>query len=181
MLTIRWLNATPMYDLKKANLTTVRKRPESGFISIEKWESLLMAEHSTLRFLSLEVFDDDIPYTVACQLVRHTKDHCQPEMSSGRPDWNGGKERDYRQTRWYIEKFTPIGFIRMMEQRVCNKAEKPTRDWANKLIEVIKKHEDTHIASLAKFCKPRCKKIRCCPEEKGCGFYQTCKPDFFDN
>jgi len=181
MLTIRWLNSDPIYDLKKANLTTIRKSPKDNKMDIEKFRELLLSEHSTLRFLSLEVFDDNIPYTVATQLVRHTKEHCQPEMSSGRPDWNGGKARDYTQTRWYIEKFTPIGLIRMMESRLCTRAEDTTRDWAYKLKTEMRRGNDPYIKEIARFCRPRCIKCGYCPEGKiGCGMRPLLK-DIKDN
>lgn len=160
---------TPMIELVKANLSTVRRRPREGYdLSIEKWKSLLRSEHSTLRFLSLVVHDEECPYTVACQIVRTTKEHTQPEMSSGRPDWNDGKERDYIKPRWVHIKFTPIGLIRMMEQRMCKEAEENTRMWAATIASKMYLSNDPYIQALASFCHPICIKHHYCPHGKNC-------------
>lgn len=166
-MTIKWLNSDPMQDLAEANLSTIRKHPKTK-ITPEKFSKLLRSEHSTLRFLSLVVHDEDCPYTVACQIVRSTKEHTQPEMSSGRPDWNGGKERDYTQSRWLHVKFTPIGLIRMMEDRLCMRAEKETREWAGRLHIKICMHNDKYIREMGNFSLPTCITKNYCREGLNC-------------
>lgn len=163
---IYWLNSDPIKDLQDANMATKGKYP-TKHMTLEKFKKCLRYEHSTLRFLSLVVHDEQCPYTVACQLVRHTKDHTQPVMSSGRPDITG-KERDYTSTRWLHIKFTPTGLIRMMEDRLCIGAEKQTREWAHQLLNKIINHECPYMRAIGEFCKPVCKKLKYINGEKYC-------------
>ncbi len=165
MLNIRWMNQDPILDLKIANLTTIRLRPKDNAMSPESFWRKLLSRHSTLRVLSLAVFDDAMDDSVAMHMVRHTRDHCQPAVSSKRPDWNGGKERDPDEQRWYFEKFTPIGLIKAMEQRTCARAEIHDQDWAARLIYKMEHGMDPYMKEIAKECKPRCEKLGWCPEE----------------
>lgn len=162
---IYWLNADPALDLQQANLATKRLRPRNP-LTREQWVKALKAEHSTLRFLSIVIHDEACPYTVASQIVRHTKEHTQPEMSSARPDWTG-KERDYTKTRWLHIKFTPIGLVRMMEDRLCSRAEKETREWATNLRYEMLRNDDWMIRILALNCAPTCVKHGFC-KNGGC-------------
>lgn len=166
-MTIKWLNANPILDLKEANLSTVRKRPKDDKMTPERFAGLLRSEHSTLRFLSLVIHDEECPYTVACQLVRSTKEHCQPEMSSGRPDWTGAP-RDYTNTRWIHIKHTPVGLIRMMEDRMCTRAESATREWCARLSGVMATHDDVYIREIGKLCNTTCRKHGYCREGRDC-------------
>lgn len=159
---IKWLNTDPSFDLKEANLSTKRLRPVNP-LTLEQWVKALRAEHSTLRFLSILVHDEDCPYTVASHIVRTTKEHTQPEMSSGRPDVTG-KARDYDSPRWLHIKFTPLGLIRMMEDRLCSHAEQPTREWAERLRETMANHSDWMIRAMVPFCEATCKKDYRCRE-----------------
>jgi hypothetical protein len=162
---IYWLNADPALDLQQANLATKRLRPKNP-LTREQWAKTLRAEHSTLRFLSIVIHDEDCPYTVASQIVRHTKEHTQPEMSSARPDWTG-HERDYRKSRWLHIKFTPIGLVRMMEDRLCSRAEKETKDWAANLRYEMLRSDNWMIRVLALHCAPTCEKHGYC-KNGGC-------------
>lgn len=161
---IYWLNADPALDLQQANLATKRLRPKNP-LTREQWAKALKAEHSTLRFLSIVIHDEDCPYTVASQIVRHTKEHTQPEMSSARPDWTG-HERDYRKSRWLHIKFTPIGLVRMMEDRLCSRAEKETKDWAGKVWQELRYHSDWMLRELTSVCLPTCQKLGYCRHGK---------------
>jgi hypothetical protein len=162
---IYWLNADPALDLQQANLATKRLRTRNP-LTREQWVKSLKAEHSTLRFLSIVIHDEDCPYTVACQIVRHTKEHTQPEMSSARPDWTGAP-RDYTKSRWLHIKFTPIGLVRMMEDRLCSRAEKETMDWATNLRDEMLRSDNWMIRELASFCAPTCVKHGFC-KNGGC-------------
>ena len=167
MITVRWLNADPCFDIKEANCATKRLHPKVTRITPAEWHKLLKAEHSTLRFLSLVVHDEDCPYTVATQIIRSTKEHTPGVMSSGRPDWTG-QPRDYSKPRWLHMKFTPIGLIRMMEDRLCSRAELPTRQWAVRLLAEMKQSDDYMIQELATFCSQPCDKYRYCKNGKNC-------------
>jgi len=167
MISIKWLNANPILDLKTANCLTKRLKPASDYMSDELFLATLKAEHSTLRFMSIMITDDNCPNTKASQIVRHTLEHTQPVMSSARPDWTG-KERDYTKSRWLAVKFTPIGLIRMMEERLCTQAEQATIQWAEEIREVLLNHDDRYLALIGDLCNTICYKHGYCKLAKNC-------------
>jgi hypothetical protein len=169
-MNIKWLNANTIIDLREANLSSIRKRPKAYTLEqdLDYWWKCLHSEHSTLRFLSLVIHDEECPFTVASQVVRHTKEHCQPVLSSARPDWNKDAPRDYSQPRWIHLKFTPLGLIRMMEERLCTRAEVATTRWALTVLSALEKSDDPFLRVLAEFCSPICVKYHYCREGKNC-------------
>ena len=163
MITVRWLNADPLGDLQKANLATRRLHPVRP-MTMEQWRKALRAGHSTLRFLSLEIFDDDCPYTVASHMVRGSKEHQQWEMSTARPDITG-KDRDYTSSRWLIGKLTPKALIEVAHDRLCIGpkgigAEEATREWLLRVMDAMCQRNgdilDLAFIVLADEMKPTC-------------------------
>lgn len=160
---------TGLNEIRMANCATKRKVPNlSKLLPLPTWRKWLRQGHSTLRFASVYVFDDDCPYTVACQIIRGTKEHTQGVMSSGRPDITG-KTRDYTQSRWLFEKYTPKGFLEMMHDRLCTRAEAPTRYWATRVVNnILEDSDNPYLLALAEMAGPFCKTVNNCPEGKYC-------------
>jgi hypothetical protein len=155
-------------EVRTANALTKRKvinlaKP----LSIRTWKKWLCSGHSTLRFASVYVLDDNCPYTVACQIIRGTKEHTQGVMSSGRPDVTG-KERDYTENRWLFEKYTPSGFLAMMRDRLCTRAEHRTQQWAENIRCELSISENSYLRALGEMCGPSCLTLNNCPESNMC-------------
>jgi len=165
---------TGLDEVRIANAATKRKTPDmTKALRIETWKTWLRMGHSTLRFASIFVLDDDCPYTVACQIIRGSKEHTQGVMSSGRPDITG-KARDYKASRWLFEKYTPTGFIAMMQDRLCTRAEPPTRLWASNVGCELSISKDPYLRVLGEMCGPRCLTVNHCPNCKTCfGFLRS--------
>lgn len=155
-------------EVRVANCATKRKKPNlAKDLPVDMWKRWLRQGHSTLRFASVYVLDDDCPYTVACQVIRGTKEHTQGVMSSGRPDITG-KARDYTQSRWLFEKYTPKGFLEMMHDRMCTRAEAATRAWAESVRSEMLLSHSPYLRELAVLSGPSCLTVNNCPEGKKC-------------
>jgi hypothetical protein len=147
---------------------TQRKEPISGEPSIKWKKKLIKAEHSPLRCVLFNIDMYDIPYRTSVHFVRHI--HAQPFGSTSRPDIDGKmpprseqKKDDPVNLRLFLNAEEIINISR---KRLCNKAEKETRETWRQVIEELRKTEP----ELANACVPNCLYRGFCPEFKSCGF-----------
>ena len=88
--------------VKVRNLVTIGKRAVNPPDDTYK-KRMLMARHSTIRYLRFSFYLEDIPYYVSTHLVRHV--HAQPYVKSQRND----RQRDYDRTK--APQDTPVNMI----------------------------------------------------------------------
>ena len=91
-------------------------------------------------------------------------------MQSSRPDWCG-KERsnDPYEEKMFIMDFTAESFVEMCKQRLCERTEKRTCDFAWDLVEELRQSDEPFLKAVGYCCHPNCwwhggK----CPEIKSC-------------
>lgn len=174
---IRILNKDPLLDYRqsaKVTLGIFLKENDWQPKDLEKfWVKQICAMHSIIRGIHFRIIDE-IPKSVASQLVRHTDGHPQPEMQSSRPDWTG-KERsnDPYELRLLEIDFTPESFIKMAQKRLCKKTEERTLKVVKSWVEEMKKSDDPLIRAIARCSKPKCDWYLSCNEIKPCGKYST--------
>ena len=131
-------------------------------------KQIIKAEHSPLRCLMFNIDLYDIPYYVSVHYVRHI--HSQPFVSSSRPDIDDTmlpreeqKKSDPVNTRLFLN---AQEIINISKVRLCNRAEKKTREIWRAVIEELRKTEP----ELAAACVPTCLYRGFCPEIKSCGY-----------
>ena len=172
----RILNKYPLYDYKEAcRITqgieldppdcTCRPADEVAF-----WLRPIVANHSTIRSIRFRLVDTR-PKSVVMQIIRATKGHPQPEVQSGRPDWNGGKERSFDpyEDRLFMQDHTAESFVEMAKQRLCNRTEERTRLFMQEMVEELKKSGEPFLMAVGYCCHSNCWWLNGCPEIKGCG------------
>lgn len=146
--------------------TSINKEPTDKFK-----KNIIKAEHSPLRCLMFNIDLYDIPYYVSVHLVRHI--HAQPFVSTSRPDINGNMPPRSEQ-----RKTDPVNMrlflnaqeiINISKARLCNKAEKETRNIWRRVVYQLSLIEPL----LSAACVPSCIYRSFCPEIKGCGFDKT--------
>jgi thymidylate synthase ThyX len=159
---------TSWTDVLNAARFTQRKEPRSGEPSIAWKKKIIKSEHSPLRCLMFNIDLYDIPRYVSDHLVRHV--HTQPFVSTGRSDVlkenlprDEQKMTDLYNTRLFLN---AQEIINISKVRLCNKAEKTTREIWRQVIEELRKTEP----ELAAACVPSCIYRGHCPEIKSCGF-----------
>jgi len=142
---------------------TLDKEPSDAFK-----KNIIRAEHSPLRCLMFNIDFYDIPYYVSVHLCRHV--HCQPFVSSSRPDFNKEnlprdeqKKTDPVNMRLFLNAQEIINISRL---RRCSRAEKETREIWGQVVVELSKHEPL----LATACVPNCLYRGFCPELKSCNF-----------
>jgi hypothetical protein len=147
---------------------TQRKKAISGEPSINWKKKLIKAEHSPLRCVMYNIDMYDIPFRTSVHFVRHV--HAQPFSSTSRPDIDGKmpprseqKKDDPVNLRLLINAEEIINISR---KRLCNKAEKETRETWQAVVDELRKIEP----ELANACVPQCLSKSYCPEFKSCGF-----------
>lgn len=159
---------TSWTDVLNAARFTQRKEPLDKEPSVEFKKKIIKAEHSPLRCLMFNIDLYDIPNYVSVHFVRHI--HAQPFVSTSRPDIDGKQIPREKQ-----KKIDPVNLrlflnaeeiINISRKRLCNKAEKETREIWKKVIEELRKTEP----ELANACVPNCLYRGFCPEFKSCGF-----------
>ena len=158
---------TSWTDVLNAARFTQRKAPRSGEPSVVWKKKIIKAEHSPLRCLMFNIDFYDIPNYVSVHLVRHV--HAQPFVSTSRPDIDGKqipreeqKKSDPVNMRLFLN---AQEIINISKVRLCNKAEKTTREIWRQVIEELSKFEP----ELAAACVPSCIYRGHCPEIKSCG------------
>ncbi len=162
---------TQWKDVLNAARFTQRKEPLDKEPSVEFKKKIIKAEHSPLRCLMFNIDFYDIPSFVQNHLVRHI--HAQPFVSTSRPDIDGNmlpreeqKKTDPVNMRLFLN---AQEIINISKVRLCNKAEKTTREIWGQVIKELEKIEP----ELANACVPNCLYRRFCPEFKSCGFSNT--------
>lgn len=150
---------------------TQRKNPISGEPSIKWKKKLIKSEHSPLRCVLFNIDMYDIPYRTSVHFVRHL--HAQPFCSTSRPDIDGKmpprseqKKDDPVNLRLFLNAEEIINISR---KRLCNKAEKETREAWQTVIDELRKIEP----ELANACVPNCIYRGFCPEFKSCGWAES--------
>lgn len=159
---------TSWTDVLNAARFTQRKPPISGQPSVKWKKKIIKAEHSPLRCLMFNIDMYDIPSYTAGHFVRHV--HSQPFVSTSRPDTDGKqvpreqqKKSDLVNCRLFLNAEEIINISR---KRLCNKAELPTRQVWQAVIEELRKTEP----ELVNACVPNCIYRGFCPEIKSCGY-----------
>lgn len=159
---------TSWTDALNAARFTQRLSLKSGEPSVKWKKKIIKAEHSPLRCLMFNIDLYDIPRFVSDHLVRH-HEWCQPFVSTGRSDVlkenlprNEQKMTDLYNTRLFLN---AQEIINISKVRLCNKAELPTRQVWQTVIEELRKIEP----ELANACVPTCFYRGFCPEIKSCG------------
>lgn len=162
---------TSWTDVLNAARFTQRKEPRSGEPSVAWKKKIIKAEHSPLRCLMFNIDFYDIPNYVSVHLVRHV--HAQPFVSTSRPDIDGKQIPREEQ-----KKIDPVNMrlflnaeeiITISRKRLCCKAELPTRQVWQTVIEELRKIEP----ELANACVRNCLYRGFCPEFKSCGYADT--------
>ncbi len=162
---------TSWKDVLNAARFTQRKQPLDKEPSTTFKKNIIKAEHSPLRCLMFNIDFYDIPNYVSVHLVRHV--HAQPFVSTSRPDIDGKQIPREEQ-----KKIDPVNMrlflnaqeiINISKVRLCNKAEKVTRQIWKQVIEELRKIEP----ELATACVPSCIYRGHCPEIKSCGIADT--------
>lgn len=150
---------------------TWRKSPKSGEPSVKWKKKIIKAEHSPLRCLMFNIDMYDIPSYTAGHFVRHV--HAQPFVSTSRPDTDGHqvprdkqKKSDLVNCRLFLNAEEIINISR---KRLCNKAELPTRQAWQAVLDELRKTEP----ELVNACVPNCIYRGFCPEIKSCGLADT--------
>lgn len=151
---------------------TQRKEPLDVEPSDNFKRKIIKAEHSPLRSLMFNIDLYDIPYYSHVHLVRHV--HAQPFVSTARPDIDGNqlpreeqKKTDPVNVRLFLN---AQEILHISRARLCNKAEKDTREIWKAVVNELWKQEPI----LADACVPNCiYRNGICPEMKCCGFCKT--------
>lgn len=158
---------TSWADVLNAARFTQRKPPRSGEPSVVWKKKIIKSEHSPLRCLMFNIDLYDIPRYVSDHLVRHI--HAQPFVSTGRSDVlkENLPREEQRMTDLYNMRLflNAQEIINISKVRLCNKAEKETREIWRQVIEELRKIEP----ELANACVPSCIYRGFCPEFKSCG------------
>ena len=159
---------TSWTDVLNSARFTWRKSLKSGEPSVKWKKKIIKAEHSPLRCLMFNIDMYDIPSYTAGHFVRHV--HSQPFVSTSRPDTDGNqvprdkqKKSDLVNCRLFLNAEEIINISR---KRLCNKAELPTRQVWQAVIDELRKIEP----ELANACVPNCYYRGFCPEFESCGF-----------
>ena len=162
---------TSWTDVLNAARFTQRLPLKSGEPSVKWKKKIIKAEHSPLRCLMFNIDMYDIPSYTAGHFVRHV--HAQPFVSTSRPDTDGHqtprdkqKKSDLVNCRLFLNAEEIINISR---KRLCNKAELPTRQVWQAVLNELRKIEP----ELVNACVPNCIYRGFCPEIKSCGLADT--------
>ena len=159
---------TSWKEVLNAARFTQRKAPLDKEPSTKFKKNIIKAEHSPLRCLMFNIDMYDIPYRTSVHFVRHV--HTQPFGSTSRPDIDGSmpprseqKKDDPVNLRLFLNAEEIINISR---KRLCNRAEKETKQVWQQVINALRKIEP----ELANACVPICIYRGFCPEFESCGF-----------
>jgi hypothetical protein len=154
--------------------STVSKPPLGHEPSVDFKKSILIAEHSPIRDISIKWKWNGIKSWIATHFVRH-KWECF--VKSQRTDRTGVNREELPQN-------APVDFtgeancqhlIDTMRKRLCYQASAETRKYAEDLKKAIKEVQP----ELSDVLVPNCVYRAGCPEINCCGYYEAlCKKDF---
>lgn len=137
-----------------------------------KWKkSILLAEHSPIRLITLSHTFVGIKSWISVHLVRH-KIGIEHFVTTQRND-RTGKDRDLSPQNTPVNHHIELNaqaLINISRKRLCRQSHGETREvWSNFLMDEIKENEP----ELYKACVPECVYRGFCPEMKPCGFSET--------
>lgn len=154
--------------VKVRNLVTIGKRAVNPPDDTYK-KRMLMARHSTIRYLRFSFYLEDIPYYVSTHLVRHI--HAQPYVKSQRND----RQSDYDRTK--APQDAPVNmiwdmnaeeFLTICNKRLCMTASPETREVVKKMCELVGESNP----EFEQFMVPTCEYHGgVCQEFYSCGRY----------
>jgi hypothetical protein len=146
---------------------TVKKIPLGKEPSEEFKKTILIAEHSPIRDIEVKFTWKDIPYWVAMHWKTH---HWESRVNSQRND------RQTAYNRAEAPQSTPVDFtgemntqhmIDTMRKRLCHKAAKETREYAEDFKTALFECEP----EISNVLVPNCVYRGGCSEIKGCNFW----------
>lgn len=160
----------------RANCATINKTPKKDKTFDKEWcLDQLHAQHSTLEFTMLYVYDDGCRGDVVSHLVRHTKGHPRFAVQSHRPDWTGHNRPAADTQRKFLFAATPYAIIEMMRQRLCVLSSIYTQEEARSICDAMKCHNDIMVQTLGEYCMSDCEyRGGVCHQSKkrSCGRYR---------
>ena len=178
MISIRILNADPLYDIREAIATTLGKDelPEFSGDLYMYYLKLFIQNHSVVRAVRFRIKDTEANKSVARQLLRATTGSPQPYMESSRPDWTG-KPRNETETCFFTHDHTAESFINEARQRLCHRAWAPTQETTKNIIKEMWYSGDPYFMALAVCSVPNCVYQYACPERAfNCGWWDSQEP-----
>jgi hypothetical protein len=155
-------------EVKDAALTTIKK--ESTVYPSKIWKRrILLAEHSVIRKIKLNIKVYDIPYWIAMHFVRHKIgiEHFISTQRTDRTNVDRTKLSQDNLVDWEFEA-NAQAFINISRKRLCNKAAKETREIWQNILQKIYEYEP----ELFSVCKRECEYRGFCPEFESCGYYK---------
>lgn len=129
--------------------------------SLEKWYK---SEHSPI-YSQIFVIYADMPKSVMEQLRTHEKNGMQFYSSSGRPDTGNEQDNSRTAIRKVVILCNAKHLMDMAKKRLCNKAEKPTREFMKQLKQEIALIDPALANSMIPSCEYRAEG---CTEFKPC-------------
>lgn len=123
--------------VKVRNLVTIGKKPVNPPDDIYK-KKMLMARHSTIRWLRFSFYFENIPYYISVHLCRHV--HAQPYVKSQRND----RQSEYDRTK--APQDAPVNmildmnaeeFLTICNKRLCMTAAKETREVVQRMCDLV--------------------------------------------
>lgn len=159
----------PEYLIRKANLTTLGKPCVDKDVPFEYFLEQILAEHSTLDWVSL-VIEDETRSDVVSQVVRHTKGNPRFAVESFRPDWtNKPRPKDPSATRKFLSKWPLRALQAAARERLCTKAMPETRQWFKQIKKTLSESRDDFKRAIALSLVPICIYRNGCPFKASCG------------
>lgn len=168
----RILNENPLFDYREACKITQGIELKGDWKpknEVEFWIKQIIANHSTVRSVRFRL-EVSAPRSVIMQIIRATKGHPQPYVQSSRPDWCG-KERSNNpyEEKLFIMDFTAESFVEMCKQRLCERTEKRTNEFAWSLVDNLRTCDIPFLKAVGYCCHPNCWWHNGkCPEIKSC-------------
>lgn len=147
--------------------------------NVSFFKKMIISEHSPLRSLLLQIDVYNIPYYVHVHFVRHHVG-VQPFVRSQRPD--SMNPVDYDRTKAPQDALVDMrlvlnaqALLNIMKKRLCQKADRATRNVANTIRVVMSNYPSAIVRLLADACRPACEwQGNLCHEVfKPCGKYPT--------
>jgi thymidylate synthase ThyX len=137
--------------------------------------SILLAEHSPIRLLSVSWEWHDLPYWVSVHLVRH-KIGIEHFVRSQRTDRTGVDRGELPQGAPVVHAVAANAqaLINISRKRLCKNASKETREAWQLVVDALWELEP----ELADRCVRECVYRGACTEIKGCGFDKKERFDF---
>lgn len=155
----------------RACLNTIGK--ETDREPSEEWKRrILLAEHSPIRKINVEVKWYNLKYWVSTHLVRHNIG-CTPFVSTQRTD-RTGINRDEKPQGALVDMEWDgnlQSMINISRKRLCHCASPETRYAWKQVVEEVAKE----LPEMKKVCVAECVYRGFCPEYQSCGYQRTKK------